>query len=694
MAATTNVQLGNCRFELLTSGEEFRGLGRVWIGDTLVRSGRLPVRLYSQTFTGSELTLISLVSAEEHADELRIHLRAEFQPLEVKLMTDHSLDPIHDTGDWAAPALVGAADIALVIRPARYEVHGVEFTGFEYHYEYSSANVPVFYLMEKASWELDGDIAGATVYNQSACSDPVVTFAEETFWTTEGELFFLDQASHFNRVMTHNLPRWTDHQAFDFQFKGDQTLLGIFDHVDLIRTVLRRDPGRPELKCFDKHIFDEALTYATSPKAIVLNSDPKPAVDQQNLWTWIFDDTSRKARAEFGLKDRPPVPMMGDHHWTNFTVDTYYKDILPACAAVGIKLIFAENFKRSDAAEPHRLISGNMCTSHEYEIAPELGGMAKFKEYIERCHQHGIKNTMWSNTYVSLNAKMNMDQRDERGWYMAMNDTRTKYAGAYTMVSSNLDLKNPDARRYWIDAHRKIVEESGLDGFYLDSYYNLMFMPVNYKTGHPRTSWRETLQAMKELQDAGVEWVIESFGPFGMAGHGHVDSYDPSKIFICYTVGLGNNYVTVPVPGVETEKNTAHDVPYIYYQLAHKVPCAVPLFIDGKRIDEVYGPEHRRVLAEYHALLPEMHTRYLQEDGLSVLWHNETGTRALLWNFTERDVALPGAVFDLAGDRTLDPAATYRLKAQHTYAITCADLPVCVTAPDASLYPSGSSRRS
>lgn len=662
-------------FEALTEGDRFLGLGQIWIGETRVRSGRLPLRPTTQAFTGWGLDHLRLLGVEAGADMVRIRTEAVFTPLPVKLMRDHSFDPIHEVGDWDEPATrAGRLDLVLAPAADRFGPHA--FTGFAYHYEYQSEDVPIFHLYDQASWELDGDIEGATVYNQSACSDPVATFAPDTFWTTEGTLFFLDPASHFNRCMTHNLPRWADHQWFDFQFKDDRTLIGLYERVDLIRTLLRREPGKPELKCFDKHIFDETLRHATVPKAILLNAEPKTATAQQNLWTWIYDDTGERARAEFGLKEQPPVPFMGRHHWKNYTIETYYKDIVPACAAVGIRAIFAENFKRSDAAEPQRLLSGNMCTSHEYEIAPELGGVEKFKEYIERCHRHGIKNFMWTNTYVSLNARINLEQRDERGWYMAMEDTRTKYAGAYTMVSSNLDLKRPDARRYWIDAHKKIVEQTGLDGYYIDSFYNLFFMPVNFKTGHPRTSWREAIAVMKELQDAGIEWMIESFGPFGHPGHGHPDSYDASKVFICYLVGLGNNSVTVPVPGSETRKNEGHDPGYIYYQLAHKVPCKLPLHIDGKRIDEVYGDEHRRILREYHELLPAMHCRYLQEDGRGVLWHDREGTQALLWNFVEREVALPGTVTDLTAGTSLPQAESYVLAARHTYRIEAKPLPV------------------
>ena len=37
------VALKDCRFEVLTDKDAFLGLGKVWIGRTLIRSGRLPM---------------------------------------------------------------------------------------------------------------------------------------------------------------------------------------------------------------------------------------------------------------------------------------------------------------------------------------------------------------------------------------------------------------------------------------------------------------------------------------------------------------------------------------------------------------------------------------------------------------------------------------------------------------------------
>ncbi|HEY8666782.1 MAG TPA: glycoside hydrolase family 66 protein [Tepidisphaeraceae bacterium] len=679
------VKTNNCRFEILHDGGSFIGVGKIWISDILVRSGRLPIRPYTQSFTGVASTRLEWIGIERSPDEVRVKARMIFEPLDVKLLRDHSIDPIHDTHDWDKPGVAGSAELDLVFRPATDVFNGVKFEGFSYHYEYRSQDVPIFYLMDRASWELEGDINGASIYSQSACSSPAVDISDDTFFTTEGELFFLDQASHYNRTMTHNLPRWTDHQAFDYQHKADgKTLIGVFDRVDLIRTVLRRDKGSAELKTFDKHVFDESLSYCTSSKKILLNIRPKTKVAQQNLWTWIFDETSRRARAEFGLKEQLPIMVLQHHYWTNCTIDTYYKDVVPACAALGIKAIFTENFKKSEASEIVHLPNGNMCGSHEYEMADSKGGTKKFKEYIDRCHSYGIKNFMWTNTYVSLAAKINCEHRVEGGksWFMAMEDTRTKFAGAYTCVSSNINFKNPDARRYWIDAHKKIVDETGLDGFFVDSHYNLFFMPVDYQTGHPRTVWRESLAVMKELQDHGVEWSVESFGPFGLSIHGHSDAYDLSRIFICYRVGLGNNYVTVPIPGVETTRNISHEPGFLFYTLAHQAQAILPVFIDGKRIDEVYGEEHRRILKAYDELLPQMCTRYLQEDGQSVLWHDDARQRATLWNFSDRSVQLPGKVRDLAAGAELPARAKaerYALKARHIYQIEGAELPVMIS---------------
>src|SRR5688572_5016913 len=123
------VTLRDCRFEILTEGPNFRGIGKAYIGRTQVRSGRLPLTVWTQTFSGLELTSLRLRKVEARSSEIRVRLEALFRPLPVKLMRDHSFDPIHDLGDWDRDRVAGGGRLDLVLRPARDEFGGLQFEG-------------------------------------------------------------------------------------------------------------------------------------------------------------------------------------------------------------------------------------------------------------------------------------------------------------------------------------------------------------------------------------------------------------------------------------------------------------------------------------------------------------------------------------------------------------------------------------
>ncbi len=672
-----SLSLGNCSFELLSDSDKYLGIGEIRIGDTRVRSGRLPIHVQTQSFTGVALSKLLLEGVKTDATSIRVRCKAYFTPLDVKLMRDHSFDPIHDTQDWDVPCSGGAGTLDLVIEPARDAFGGVDFSGFSYRYEYSSTDVPLFYLLDKASWELDGDITGATVVSQSSCSAPVTTFEKDTRWSTEGLIHWDDSNSKSNPVMTHNLPRWASHQAFDFQFKGDKTLLGVFARVDLIRSIQQREPGKRELKTFDKFIFDQTLEYKTSAKAILLNTRPKSLVDQKNIWTWAIQEIHDRARGEYGLREELPLPRVSQNYWDNFTIDTYRKDLLPAALNIGAKSLFIDNMNKSAATEnsPHPENKWNMCCGHEYEVAPKLGGPEMLSKFVADCKDAGIQIYAWTNNGQALSSPMNHWYKPEtQPWYVRMECTRIKYGGAYTNAFSIWSFKQEGARRYWADSLKKIKAQTGLDGYLFDSFYNLGFMPVNYANLEPATQWKQILESFKELQDAGVKFLIESFGPFGQVQHGCPKSYNIDNLFACYKVGLGTGYTTIPT-GNDCAPKHASEAHVLYYVLAHMTDPGIPLFIGKTRVDEVWTTAHKQALADYNANHTEMRRRILQEDDNGVIWHNTDRTRATLWNFVDRTAALPGKIIDQTAGQELPASKTYALKACHTYTITETDLP-------------------
>ena len=676
------VALGNCSFEVLTHAGRFIGLGQIQIGNTVVRSGRLPLHPFTQSFTGVGLAELKLEAIDTSADCIRIRTRAVFERLDVKLMRDHSFDPIHDTEDWDGPNAGGDGSLELVIEPARDAFGGVEFNGFAYHYVYSSKDVSLFYILDKASWELDGDVTGATVVSQSSCSAPVAVLEKDTAWSTEGLIHWEDGNSKSNKCMTHNLPRWASHQAFDFQYRGNKTLAGVFARVDLIRSIQQHEPGKRELKTFDKYIFDQALEFSTPAKAILLNTQPKSETDQKNIWTWTIQDVHDRARTEYGLREELPVPRVSHNFWDNFTIDSYRKDLLPAATAIGAKGLFIDNMNKSAATEnsPHPENKWNMCCGHEYEIAPKLGGPQMLTKFVDDCRGAGIQIYAWTNNGQALSSPMNHWYKPEtQPWYVRMECTRIKYGGAYTNAFSIWSFKQEGARRYWVDSLKKIKAETGLDGYLFDSFYNLGYMPVSYANVTPQTQWKEILQAFKELQDGGVKFLIESFGPFGQVQHGCPKSYNIENLFACYKVGLGTGYTTVPT-GQDVSPKRASEAHVLYYVLAHMTDPGIPLFINNQRIDTLWTAAHRQALADYNTNYTHMQRRFLQEDDNGVLWHSGDRSRATLWNFVDRTVALPGTITDLTKGSTLPTSKTYALKACNTYAITGTDLPAKISS--------------
>lgn len=669
------VSLGDCSFELLLEDNEFLGIGAIHIGDTLLRSGRLPIRPYTQSFlNGTEIARLHLVSINESKNELCINLAAHFQSLPVKLMRDHSFDPIHDMSDWDTPTWSGCAQIALILRLAEDSFAGEAFTGFSYHYQYESVDTPIFYLLDRASWEIDGDIVGATVISQSSCSDPMVSFTTETAWSTEG-IFYFPGVDRSNPVMTHNLPRWASHQAFDFQYKSGRLLLGVYERLDLIRTLLQREAGKAELKTADKHIFDETLRYSTVPKALLINYRERSLVGVKNIWTWTMDEIHNRARAEFDLQEEPMIPHIHCNYWDNFVIDDYRKDLLPVAEKLGFEAIFIDNVNKSAMSEhcPHPDWHWNMCCGHEYEVAPNLGGKERLAAFVADCKALGIRPLSWTNNDQALSSPLNRNERaNAESWFVIMEDCRQKFGGAYMGCMNVLNFSRQAPRQYWVDSLIKVKEETGLDNWLFDSFYNLGFMPVDYNGVRPSTQWRGVVAAIKELQDAGIRMHIESFGPFGIPFHGCPAEYaQPERIFAAYKVYAQVGYTTVP----SGDATVIDDFEIIFRFFAHMASPLFTLFSEGKRLDEGWGEKHIRALANYSQLRDQMKRRILQEDGKAVLWHDSTQRQATLWNFVERTISLPGQIIDVTTDKELPPADKYSLAAMNCYIIRADHLP-------------------
>ncbi len=88
------------------------------------------------------------------------------------------------------------------------------------------------------------------------------------------------------------------------------------------------------------------------------------------------------------MKEEPLLSCLAHNYWINFTIATYYKDLLPAAKALGFESIFVDNLNKSDMTE--KMFTQNMCCGHEYEPAAALGGKRALKKFVCDCARAGI----------------------------------------------------------------------------------------------------------------------------------------------------------------------------------------------------------------------------------------------------------------------------------------------------------------
>jgi hypothetical protein len=614
------IQLRDCRFHLREQDGLFLGVGAVEIGGRQVRSGRLPWLPYSQTFDGLETCRFRVAGVHQDTDRAVLTLAVEARRCAVALRRDRNIDPLIDTADWVAgDACEPAGVFRLVLRSVTQQVGDLALTGFSYAWEYDGP-LRLHAILDRCTWELDGDIAGATVCSQTGWIDPVARFTDEAPWTSE---------------LGHELqawPRWAVMQGFDFQAKADGVLCGMFERVGLIRSILRRERGGHELKVLDRHVGDSGLT-STVPKRILLAQGRFDDLGWQNAWSDLLDDSNRRARAEFGLREVPAEPYLQQDFWTPHTFDDYRRDLLPAAAAIGVSNINVGNVNRNAATEGTR---GNQCCSHAYEPAPGLGGTEGLRRLVADARAIGLRLRSWTSTAQGFDSPLLAAHRNDSDWFLRMEDGGTTFGSVHMVEFHCLNLAHAPARRAWLDALLKIRAETGLDAWFLDMFANVSFMPLSYAHGRVTTIWRACLEALAGLQGFGIDCDGGSPTFVRPLPGGHAGYERPENLFI--------NHRLYMQPPARDRLWTPQELRSC---IAHGSAPALDLFYAKARIDSQWTPEHRRELDLFAHLRPFMQRRRLVPGGVD--WLDSQGRTSLSFACAQRDLGSTGPLRDALG---------------------------------------------
>jgi len=641
--------VGDVTIEPEVTDGRLRSIGAVRVGSTPLRNPATRFLPWFDTFAGDVFRFFPLEGIETRGEEVVLITHPMSDPdFPFRERRDTSGDLCFRNQSWDAEPL--HTELRIVLAAAHQTVDGRAFTGLKYWFEYEGGEVAIHRLLDRQTWEVGGGLDDVTLCLRNWLTPPRMKIGRDTTYSTVG----LDK---WVSVMPGNMwARWTLLPSFDMQYGAAGVLLGWFDEVSLIRTVIESNAGEDWLRCLDFHMFEQTTSFRTNPKTILWSPDVLDEVDALNLWTRVYDREQERSRAQLGIPDEGPPPIVfSENQWRNFRFDTTYEHVVDVAAEFGADYVFIDAVwdngqayrEAIEAAIPEDERAGtvlaklrwqNMCCTLDFHVSDVFGGEAGLKALCDRAAAKGLKILSWMSLHYAPHTILSEDEslgHGTFGIFAARESGRHPDSGyAAGCWTANLNAPICDLIREQILG---ACERTGLAGFLWDSFSNLGWWQIDYSAGTMRPQFDKHAALFAEFAKAGLYLQPEGLVTFSNANcmglHGG-DIYAGDQIGYSYNSVIslewaGRWHECEIIKGKEPFETlfrcVAHRrVPNLTF---HRVKRAK---WDAARVEEV-----KELLRVYKQSRHLMVRRTVLKDGAGVLWESEGG-EPLLFSFKEQ----------------------------------------------------------
>lgn len=661
-----------------------RSLGAVHIGDTSLRNPATRFLPWLDSYEGELFRCFQFDGITVRGDETILSTRALSDPdALLRERRDSSGDLCFRNANWDDAPREAAFSVHFL--PVQEIIDDHRFTGFKYWFDYTSTDIPIHRLVDRQTWEIGGNLDDVTLCLRNWLTPPRMRITQDTVYSTVG----LDK---WAGLLPGNLwGRWTLLPSFDMQYGKQGILLGWFDEISLIRTVIESNAGEDCLRFLDMHLFTQDTKVSTNPKTILWSPDVLDDVDALNLWTRIHDREQAKACRQFDIRQEEPPAIVFSHNvWKDIRFDSTYEDALAVAKEFGADYLFIDPvwehqqaFKETlDSLIPPEKQQGtildkfwqqNMCVTLDFEVADIMGGEAKLKALCDRARANGIKILSWMATHYSPNSSLQHQtefRHGETSIFAARESGRHPDTG-YPASCWTANLNGP------IGDHMKqqllgVCQRTGMAGFLWDSFCNLGWWQLDYSDGSMRPQYDKMAELYRELTHAGLYLMPEAIVTFsnhsccGLHG-GNV--YADDLLGYSYNTNIAlwfggddshaGNYDNRVLMGEE---------PFdLFFQcIAHKrVPSLGFHLVPREQWHQGNVELIKEILRVYKQNRHLMMTRIVVKDQAGVFWENDTKTN-LYFSFKDQPSAFFGEITD-AGTGML--VTDDRLRANRVYLI-------------------------
>ncbi len=529
---------------LRMEGESILGVGDVSVGGRRLRN---PSRLWRPQIATPEgihyvrfdLKSVTVspdggVTLETAAAGFPIGVREEQDEYLLDLV-DLSLSdtPVVDRFDW-------------IFAPDACEIGGRSFLGFSYRHRFHSRQGRrLCRLFDTATWEIGGHVRGNELLFQGEVNPPVTVLARDTAFTTACNYYQSEMQGMptvTQRVSIQRLPRIGTLQAFDFLAHRAGALLGLFEPLEEVFSLIEKRPGEDRLHILDEYRRPRAATFETPRKRILFHAATGAWTreDRRNLWEGVRDFVHTAARRRARIRRSPVLPRVWIPQYCRdtFTLDgtTYPREKglhaladrrIAAWADMGVREVCLHSIWKSDYTEDRlvckdhggmhgALTVGSICNVRVHEIAPLWGGEEALAYFVDKAHGAGLQVQLWWATHVCARAPI---LREHPEFAMTARDGLPNGGGFGHTGPVTLELNHPACFDWLFGNLRRLHDRTGFDGLFHDSYGNMTLLPLNYADEQRRGQQAAFVRLIRKLQGIGIRnLAIEGIGPFG-TGH-------------------------------------------------------------------------------------------------------------------------------------------------------------------------------
>ncbi len=470
----------------------------------------------------------------------------------------HEVRPRYHTADWTqAPQPASDTILELEMRPVQRVIGGRNYSGFSYRYHYQSASIPIYKILDRATWEIGGSILGKEFWMRN-CFVPSITHIQSLAQFYSTEWYIPDCA---NPSAFQFLPLQTELQGFTFTASSAGVLVTWATDVAHIRSLFEKARGEDLMTHFHEHCGDLAHEFTTAPMEVLWSPGERSGIDLANDYEAVRELVHGTLHSQIGMRRERVMTFGHIEEWTPADFEHYRSHGLPKLLEAGAKTICLANHFENNM---NTWGVSNFCATVDYKVADSVGE-EKLRAFCDNARAAGATVQMWANTAIStldllFGNRMDHSARIQflprEGSIMEALDRKTSFvrnasnaieADHYAPEFAVLNLRDRAVREYWLRRWKDAYDNVGLGAIFLDSSFNLssdkfhyvqntraeqlsatpdqvhlagFFRPAKEPPAAILSQYRAHLELMVEMQRIGYVYGNEDLGVFGIHRHG------------------------------------------------------------------------------------------------------------------------------------------------------------------------------